>query len=217
MEELRLSDQLLDIAGDAHRVAIPGASFEQNAIESQNIANLVEYLLASKQEISQQDWSAHGATIDRLLSTLGTDLAAQFDWALSISFLKRVPKVVDRAMKLSELVGQREPSALVAGSLREATRCYIFGFWAATVALSRAAIEQALRERIYEKYAASPATLGRLIDFCEQNGVLDGARYGMANKVKAGGDKALHGGVVSAEDARDVIDAARGVLEHLHA
>ena len=55
---------------------------------------------------------------------------------------------VKRLMKLSRLEALRLPSKVTNGYLREAVRTYIFGFPQASIALSRAALEQALKENL---------------------------------------------------------------------
>jgi hypothetical protein len=62
-------------------------------------------------------------------------------------FLKDVPKLVQRTMQLSALGMKTVPSTAVSFYLREATRCFIYGFWGASVAMSRAALEQGLQNR----------------------------------------------------------------------
>jgi hypothetical protein len=63
-------------------------------------------------------------------------------------FLRDAPKLVQRTMQLSALGMKAVPSSAAGFYLREATRCFVYGFWGASVAMSRAALEQGLREKV---------------------------------------------------------------------
>jgi len=66
-----------------------------------------------------------------------------------------VPGYVSRIMQLSRLEGTMIPSDITNGYMREAARTYIYGLPLATVALSRAALEQALKEKLGKQLPAS--------------------------------------------------------------
>ena len=70
--------------------------------------------------------------------------------------LKEAPKLVQRTLQLETMATHEIPQTNGTFYLREATRCYIHGFWAACVALSRAAVEQALKEAV-AKVSGAPA------------------------------------------------------------
>lgn len=62
--------------------------------------------------------------------------------------INAVPGYLTRTMELSRLEGSRTPSEVTNGYMREVVRTYIFGFPQASIALSRAALEQALKEEL---------------------------------------------------------------------
>ena|SRR2546425_2296510 len=74
------------------------------------------------------------------------------EWSLddhySRSLLKEVPEIVRRALKLEPLYVKRQIKGPAETYVREATRAYLFGFFQASVALSRSALEQSLRESL---------------------------------------------------------------------
>jgi hypothetical protein len=80
--------------------------------------------------------------------------------------LRDAPKLVHRTLQLETMATQEIPQTNGAFYLREATRCYIHGFWAACVALSRAAVEQALKEAVAKAVGAtaSDSKLSTLVE-----------------------------------------------------
>jgi hypothetical protein len=211
-----LSDYLLDHISEGSRFPKLIGQSERELELSNGVATLIRVLLESKESLSGVGWSELGPRLAALISDLGSDLREQCDWELTGSLLAQIPRFVDRTLELSELIGHRQPTVRTAVYLREATRCYIFGFWQASISLSRAAVENALRERVFEQFGSAPHKFGKLIEFAQNSGILDGARSELANEVKVNGDKVLHGGETLVKDARNALEAARGVLEYLH-
>ncbi|PYV29509.1 MAG: hypothetical protein DMG09_29835 [Acidobacteria bacterium] len=129
--------------------------------------------------------------------------------------VKRIPKMVKRAAKLSQIFPRIIPSHAADLYLREATRSYIYGFWQASVAFSRAALEQGLRERVKQKLGDTPGKLSLLIQSAATCGLLDAAHRHLAGRVKLSGDRVLHGDPATDREAWETLCAARGVLVHL--
>lgn len=131
----------------------------------------------------------------------------------TLIFLQEVPKLVKRTMRMAQLRHRRLPSQAVNLYLREATRSYVRGLWTASVALSRAALESALRE---ELRVTGRLGLGALLSAAKAQGVLDTPEFDLASRVKEAGDRALHGETGTDSDARVALDAVRAVLEKLY-
>ncbi len=211
-----LSEHLLEIAiDDAARyprtVSAPRAGDSDLA---EAVRDLVGNFLASKESVTGDDWSTARHSLDELLSTLDTDLENDVNWHITRALLQRVPSYVDRTLKLAELVG-RPTTPRVASYLREATQCYIYGLFQASIALARAAIEQALKERVYNITGPSHTKLPDLIEEARKLGVLDAPHSEAATFVMLRGNELLHGDPTSPDRARDCLERARGVLEHL--
>lgn len=95
--------------------------------------------------------------------------------------------------------------------LQESTRCWLYGFYGASVALSRACLEDSLR-----KVISPPVdSLESLINAAGRTGRLDGCMIQVAHSIRKTGNKFLHGHKVSEVDSRDAVDGMRSVIEHL--
>jgi len=134
-------------------------------------------------------------------------------------FLRRVGELVERTMLLNAMESKMSPDRGVTLYLREATRCYVFGFWDSSVALSRAAVERALKDRLKEQLGElmpSDDEMKRLLDYAYKMRLLDGAHFTMADQVRVAGNNVLHGSHAHENAAGESLAAARGVLNHLY-
>jgi putative methionine-R-sulfoxide reductase with GAF domain len=155
--------------------------------------------------------------IESLFKEVGTSLSYEFEHLYVRDMLTRIPKMVARTMKLSQVITREDPSGWVGIYLKEATRCYIFGFWDASVALCRAAVEQGVREVVRKKLNQSPANLTQTVKLADRSRLLDKSTSHLAGKVILMGNRVLHGSPTNERGAWDVLCAARGVLQHLFA
>lgn len=90
------------------------------------------------------------------------------------------------------------------------------GFFVASVALSRAAIETSLRPKVAKYLGVSSAAELDLVDFIERARTLDKPTKDLAHKVRAIGNDVLHAGRdVTADEALEVIEAARTVVAYI--
>ena len=70
------------------------------------------------------------------------------DDCLSRLLVAEIPRMVSRALQLEPVLIEQSPHADENPYLREATRCYLYGLFNASVALSRSALEQAFSSKI---------------------------------------------------------------------
>ena len=132
--------------------------------------------------------------------------------------LRKVPKIVERHQKLSQLILSeiRDQEALV--YLKEAANCYILELPQAAIALSRAAVESHLRNAV-SKFLGSNTVRGEglkeLINFSRRGQLLSTKGRELANKVRVAGDDVLHGTPSDSGSALEVIEAARAVILEL--
>ena len=136
-------------------------------------------------------------------------------------FLKEARKMVDRTMKLTAMVPKATPDNGVNIYLREATRSYVAGHWASSVALSRSTLEFALRQRLKEKAGSLPRqkddTFENLLIWATQFRLIEDAHVKLAEQVRQNGNEVIHKGSQSSEDrARHILVCTRGVLDHLY-
>jgi len=70
------------------------------------------------------------------------------DDCLSRLLVSEIPRMVSRALELEPMSIEQSPGADENAYLREATRCYLYGLFNASVALSRSALEQAFSSKL---------------------------------------------------------------------
>lgn len=68
-----------------------------------------------------------------------------------------IPGMVNRFLRLCPVLVGVIPSREVSLYLREATRCFIYGFFQASIALCRAALEAGLNEHLERRLGSVPA------------------------------------------------------------
>jgi hypothetical protein len=71
-----------------------------------------------------------------------------FDECLSRLLVAEIPRMVSRALVLEPMSIEESPGTDENAYLREATRCYLYGLFNASVALSRSALEQAFSSKV---------------------------------------------------------------------
>ena len=158
---------------------------------------------------------ATATKIESMARDVGVPVGEEVEHYYVRDMLERVPKMVNRTMKLSHIIPPKSPLGPTEVYLKEATRTYLFGFWDASVALSRAAVEQGLRQAVKERFNQNLKTLRELIDAGLLLGLLDNPGKDRAGKVVDTGNRVLHRQPVDETEAWDVLWAARGVLLHL--
>ncbi|MGC9971822.1 MAG: hypothetical protein ABSE56_14665 [Bryobacteraceae bacterium] len=105
--------------------------------------------------------------------------------------------------------------------LAEATRCWLFGLDAASAALSRAALERALREAIRRVPSIEPPPgkqgldLIDLVRVAHELRILDNHSRHMAHQVRLTGNAILHGERTAGLGSGDLLIQARAVIEHV--
>jgi hypothetical protein len=95
------------------------------------------------------------------------------DRVLSRRVLEDVSSMAKRYMQLSKLDAVRIPSDQTAVYIREAAQVYAHGFFQASSAMRRAAVEQALKERLGFQGMGERKGFRNLVKKAEEAGVLD--------------------------------------------
>jgi hypothetical protein len=100
--------------------------------------------------------------------------------------------------------------------LKEACRTYAMGFFIASVALARSAVEAAVRPGVGRFLGASATTALDLKDLIERNPLLDKPSRALAHRVRIIGNRAIHDGKPpSADEAFEVVEATRSLIAYL--
>ena len=130
--------------------------------------------------------------------------------------LMSVSACVDRILQLSRLDTLRVPSAVTNGYLMEATRTYIFGFPQASVALSRATLDQALKEALGYQLNRRRVLSKDLIQEAYEKHILDSNMRSWSRGIARAGNDVMHEKPTTMEKSLEVLDKVRGVLEHIY-
>lgn len=195
-------------------------------------------LVSELNEPGEPDWTDVQADLLECLETFGEGRLAQWlrrklkdegnrSWIAAVlndfytrDLLKKVEGFVERTMRLNALTPEITPEKNVMLYLREATRCYVFGFWDSSVALSRASLEMALRNRLESRLAGllsrSDDDLNDLLKNAKRVGLLDEDRWQKADKVRVNGNTVLHGTRSNEGLAWDSLRGVRVVLSQLY-
>jgi hypothetical protein len=134
--------------------------------------------------------------------------------------------MIQRAGQLRALSAADQPPTDVQSYLQEATRCYIWGFYVASLMLCRSAIEFAIRERLrnhgkseklLQLEQSREDTLDKLIDLAKAElhwGLKDSLRA--ADIVRAEANRAIHREVPPSERCKEMFAVTRGALKELY-
>lgn len=133
-------------------------------------------------------------------------------------FLDDVPKIVKRALKLEPLFIKKPMDGPVEIYVREASRAYLFGLFQGSVALTRSAIEQALREHLRTKapHLAQTNEFLSLLRGAELSKSPDGPLLQFAHEVRKRANEVLHGTPCGDQEAFDLLIKTRKVVDALY-
>lgn len=188
---------------------IDAAEQEKNELFDRKI----EYILGQLEGFSASDAALMAS---RLKAVGGPIVDGMFEDAILRRSIKNIPKMVGRIREIEPIANEKLPSDAVQAFLRGATQTYIFGLWEATVALSRAALERVLKDKLVGELERDEDTLQVLIKASFFKGCLDAPHFEMAEKVRLIGNRVLHGERTDREGAWEALWSIRGVLQHLH-
>lgn len=139
-----------------------------------------------------------------------------FDELYCRSLLALIPDLVSRTLRLRAISLNTVPKGHLLTYLKEASRTYAMGFFAASVALSRAAMEACLRPQVGKYLGASAAAELDLLSLIDRAAIRDKVTRDLAHKVRRVANDVLHEGMaVSGDEAFDVIEAARTVVAYM--
>jgi len=157
------------------------------------------------------------AAVEKLVVQMPDAINSFLDARYTRQAVAAVPGCVKRTMELSRLEGSRLPSKVTNGYLREAARTYIYGLPQASVALCRAAMEQALKENLGYQGTGTFVKMDDLLDEAEGAGIIDKTIRRMARKIADVADDVLHECPTDLKQASEVLVMLRGVLQHVYA
>jgi len=135
----------------------------------------------------------------------------------SREMVSNLPGMVERFSRLKPVLVGRLPDKQVTIYLREATRCFIYGFFQGSIALSRAALESGLNRHMERKLGSvRPMELKVNIEKSHLFKLISGGAAQLAEKVRKSANQVLHSKPATEALAFDVLVAVRGVLGELY-
>jgi len=186
----------------------------EDAKKAKNVVELlVNNIIASRESLVENKLAA----IEKFVLAEPELVRDFLDERFTREMIRAVQGYVSRTMQLSALEGTRSPSQITNGYLQEAVRTYIFGFPKASIALSRAALEQALKEGLGYQGSKTFVDMNSLLDEAVDGGVLDGVIRKIARKLASEADAVLHESPADMTKAYDVLLALRGIFQHIYA
>jgi hypothetical protein len=192
-----------------------GLSPEKQAEERQArrmIEAIVDDLISSRETLGSNKL----ACVEKLTEAAPELMKGLLDERFTRDLIDAVPGCVNRMMQLSRLQASRPASQVTNVFLQEAVRTYVLGLPQASVALSRAALEQALKENLGYQGQASYIEMKDLLDEAERAGVIDKTLRRMARRVADEADDVLHEKPTSITKAYEVLLLLRGILQHVY-
>ena len=208
-EHLKLSSEVLDFIKDLDQNFI-----KQNPDEGPEMIERGR-VLAERVKISREEFSDDIIpALDKFSRKFPDLFVGDLDRLYVRDVVASVPGYVSRTLQLSELGAGLKPKEVVSKYLAEAVRTYIFGFPLASIALSRAVLEHAVKERMIGP--PEGASLSAWIEQVADERDLDDAIINMARSVTKTGNKVLHQKPVTLAEAFDVLVKVRKFLEALY-
>jgi len=143
-------------------------------------------------------------------------VADQLDDLITRRLVGEVPGMVRRIIKLSRLTAQKRPSQATSIYIQEAARAYIYGLTQASVAMSRAALEQALKEQLARQGKGEFIAFQELVDEATKWKILDKVSARAVRDTVKKADDVLHEAPTDEAGALQVLDAVRGLLQQIY-
>ena len=132
------------------------------------------------------------------------------------------PAIVERVSTFRVIPVTSAVPTPVAQYAREASRCYLHGFFAACLILCRSCVESAVETKLDQeghRKALDALPFNRMqemLNLALSKGVLDDLTLHMAHEIRKSANKAVHGTVPSEAECRDRLEQTREVLRHLY-
>jgi hypothetical protein len=156
---------------------------------------------------------SEGLEIERAL------LEESLDDALTRLLLAEVPRMVSRALQLEPMSIDQRPQPDANSYLREATRCYLYGLFNASVALSRSALEYALSRKTPIELQGAPGedTLLRRIATARSSILKSVPELcDRADAVRRSANRIIHGKACKGPEAMRVLSDTRSIIIYLY-
>ena len=133
------------------------------------------------------------------------------------------PKMIRRAGSLRLLRTAKEVPQYVRRYMIEASRCYVYGHFLASLFLCRSAMEEAVEDRLGKKgYAKEMAAIKEehlkgILRLARDKNIIDETTHNQADYVRVLANQAIHGNSLPMDDGcKNAFDVTRGILQFLY-
>ena len=181
--------------------------------ERRTVEKLLRLTVSSLEGFSPQE-------VESVLSIFKKD-AELWRWAVDNFYTREVVEgvhgMVNRFLRLTPVLAGVIPSSEVKVYLRESSRCFIYGFFQASIALSRAALEAGLNDSLREKLGKIPEVeLAQKINQAARLKLVSAAGASLANSGRIAARDVLHRKPAKENTAFDALVQSRGFLGELY-
>jgi hypothetical protein len=154
--------------------------------------------------------------IEQLVKITPEFFVGEIDDFLTRFLLQEVSGMAKRLVRLSRLDALRQPSRSTAMYIREAVHTYLYGLPQASAAISRAALEQALKESLGKQGGGEFIKFQDLVEEARKWKILDATTALMARDTAKKADAVLHERPTDHNGALEVLTEVRGLLEQIY-
>ena len=212
--EQRLSDYLLDQIAHVNRYGMDGVNpaSKGDQVAQFYLERIAKEIIAGREAFTDEEF----AIWEKCLQNEPEITEAEVDRVLSLRVLEDVPAMVNRLVSLSKLTAARIPSGQTAVYISEAARAYVYGLTQASAAMSRAALEQALKENLGRQGDGSFISFQELVEDAKKWNILDGITAKQVRDLAKKADLVLHERPIDLNGARDVLIEVRGLLQEIY-
>jgi hypothetical protein len=136
--------------------------------------------------------------------------------------IETFPATVERLSAFQVIPVTKAVPTSVAQYAREASRCYLHGFFSASLILCRSCVESATEAKLRQKGLGKEAEalpfnkVQELLKLAFTSGILDDLTFCMADGIRKSANRAVHGTVPSEAECRDRLEQTRAVLRYLY-
>ena len=216
MKELTLSEKLKLWADQLEEEQVEGLTpgERQESRKAQEYISLVaKYIVMSREVLLNEGLSQ----LDSLVQQEKDLVENMLDEHYALRLIEEVPSMVERTLQLSRLTALQTPSRQTNRYISEAMRSYIQGFPVASIAISRAAFEQALKEKLGRQGDGEYQELRKLVDDARKWNILSPTGYIAAKDLIKMCNRVLHEEPMKDEEkSLEILVGIRALLEELY-
>jgi hypothetical protein len=211
----RLSAELISHADFLEQDLVEDRTAEERAdwVKHQRLVDLIVEAIVSTREILRKE----DLSVFNQVAEADPDLTESLlDTYYTMACLKDVPKAVRRTLRLAQLRASTTPSKQTNRYVQEAARSYIRDLPMASVAMSRAALEQALKEQLGRQSDGVYRTFSELRTEAKEKGVLNARTNRVARDLAIRCNELLHEKPLESDDqAFEVLVVTRSLLQDI--